>query len=393
MGTGGGEAEYAIFQSHWPRDMVVRDWESDKFKKRLAGIIRKMGAAWDNDPRVAFVEMALIGAWGEHHHPVPSPEIQKVMGDAFTASFKNKLVMAAGGEPNRFVDYRFGLHIDCFGTGSQLGKHVAQLEGPLADTWKYAPRGGEMRPDEVKFAGEDCTINTIVRDHSDSLVRLIRRWHWSMLGWIGFDPNDPLETANAQRVQKAFGYRFVLDEVRYPAQVSPGGPLDVSFIVRNVGSAPFYYNWPVEVSLLDANTRQPVWKDTFKDLDIRSWMPGNFSDIGKGRAVLLPNGKVGSFKWDTGIDYDIPAAPTEVRGRFSLPPSLPAGRYIVALAILDPAGNVPSVRLAITNYFKGGRHPIGRIAVGVRPEKPELDEKDFDDQKADSSLYYVVKDR
>ena len=39
--------------------MVVRDWESEKFKKRLVGMIQKMGAAWDNDPRVAFVEMAL----------------------------------------------------------------------------------------------------------------------------------------------------------------------------------------------------------------------------------------------------------------------------------------------------------------------------------------------
>ena len=65
------------------------------------------------------------------------------------------------------------------------------------------------------------------------------------------------------------------------------------------------------------------------------------------------------------------------------------GEYILALAILDPAGNVPAVRFAIKNYFKGGRHPMGKIGVNYTPEAFTV--REFDDIRLDSSLFYVYK--
>ena len=73
----------------------------------------------------------------------------------------------------------------------------------------------------------------------------------------------------AEAIQKAFGYRYVLDEVRFSFSTL----LNVAFDVTNTGSAPFYYNWPVEVALLDPETKKSVWKSTF-DTDIRKWLPG-----------------------------------------------------------------------------------------------------------------------
>ncbi len=385
-----GVGQYDTFLSYWPRDMVVHDWESDAFKRRLARMIDKMGRAWDDDPRIAFIEMALIGPWGEQHHPFPSDELQKLMGDAFRAAFKHKLVMNR--YPWHFKDYPFGIHWDSFGiAGWEMAMHVPEFEGRLADRWKTAPMGGEVKPDDPRFAGEEGPLTHIVRDRCDSLVRFIRRWHWNMLGWVsGYDRSDPVTAANAERVQKALGYRFVLDEVRYPAQVRRGGEMAVSFVVRNIGAAPFYYNWPVEVSLLDPRTRRPAWKAVFPDVDLRSWLPGNFSDIGKGRPVLDAKGKVCRIEWDTGLDYDIKPQPVRVSGTFRLPAGLKAGCYILALAILDPAGGLPSVRFATVNYFNGGRHPMGRIGVGVAAGNPELNEREFDDLRADASLHYVA---
>jgi len=45
-----------------------------------------------------------------------------------------------------------------------------------------------------------------------------------------------------------------------PTEANPviGGQLNVAFVVTNTGSAPLYYNWPVEVSLLDHKTREVV---------------------------------------------------------------------------------------------------------------------------------------
>ena len=94
----------------------------------------------------------------------------------------------------------------------------------------------------------------------------------------------------------------------------------VSFKVKNTGSSPFYYNWPVEVSLLDPKTKQPVWKSRYPNLDIRNWLPGD--------------------KWDAEKDaYAIPPELCTASQSFVLS-GVPAGEYLIALAILDPAGGV-----------------------------------------------------
>jgi len=173
-------------------------------------------------------------------------------------------------------------------------------------------------------------------------------------------------------VQKAFGYRFVISEVRYDAVVQPGGTFNVTFRVRNAGSAPFYYNWPVEVTLLDSESREAVWKETFDGVDIRTWLPGD--------------------QWNKETkQYDILPETYEVSGDFSLPQDLPKGEYILALAILDPAGMLPSVRFAIENYFTGGRHPIGMMGVDKSPSESELDPAMFDDPAGDKTLEYELK--
>ncbi len=385
----GSEAYWPI-DSYWPADLP-RDWNSAQFKERVVRMVAKMGEAWDNDPRIAFIEMGIIGPWGEQHHPSPTLEMQKLLGDAFQKAFTNKLVMNR--YPWEFTNYNFGIHWDSFGNpGWEMTKHVPELEGALAERWKIAPMGGEMAFELYTNSPKPRLAKTptdAVANHAATLIRYIRRWHWNSLGWVSnYDAKNPDAARNAARIQSAFGYRFVLDEVRYPARVEPGETFSTSFSVRNLGSAPMYYNWSVEVSLLDEKSHEPVWKATFKELDIRQWLPGDFSEKGKGR----PTGDKANagFEWDTGREYDLAAGTNKVQGEFKLPKTFPAGEYILALAILDPAGGLPSARFATANYFAGGRHPLGRIGVGVKCAKTELDESIFGDLGSDTSLHYVV---
>lgn len=387
---------YTPYESYFPADMTPRDYTSDAFKQRLVRMIEKMGEAWDNDPRIAFVESGMIGPWGEQHHPSPTKDVQQVMGEAFQRAFPHKRVMVR--YPWQFEDFSFGIYWDSFANkGWEMREHVPRLEGKLANRWQTAPMGGEVAfqigqhdPKEIPArVGRDPT--DAVANHSEWIARLIRRWHWTALGWISnYQRTNAQAAIGAERIQKTFGYRFVLDEVRYPGRVNAGGKFSVVFVVRNVGSAPFYYSWPVEVALLDPPTRQPVWKSVFANVDIRQWLPGNFSDIGQGTLVGQDK-KTQYFDWNTGGDYDLPAPPARVEGIFEIPGDLSHGEYILALSILDPAGNVPAVRFASANYFHGGRHPISQIGVGVRPAKFELDPKDFDGVKGDNTLFYEVR--
>lgn len=336
----------------WPADLPTGNYSSPQFMRRATALIEKLGEAWDSDPRVAFVETGIVGLWGEQHDPKPSLELQKVIGDAYTANFPHKLLMNR--YPGDFTDYKFGIYWDSFGHKEEDPLHISLLKSPrLVSRWKIAPMGGETAFDWGTPLGKNPTDALV--HNADAIVGLIRDLHWNHLGWLSeYDQQNQVAVANAQQVQRSLGYRFVLDEVRFPVRIDPGQPFRVSMLMENTGSSPFYYSWPVEVSLLDPETRTPRWQSRFTDCNLTTILPG--------------------------------APSTRIAGEFVCPPELPKGSYVLALAILDPAGNTPAARFATTHYFRGGRHPVGWIGVGAPATGAPMPA--FDDPTRDETLAY-----
>ena len=356
-------------ESGWPADMTTGDFTSDQFKQRVTALIKKLGQAWDNDPRVAYIEMGIIGEWGEMEWPDTKDEIKEAMAAQFAASFQNKLVMIRW--PNTYNDdiYNFGYYWDSFAHQDQ--EYCGFYINNNAPRWKTAVIGGEVAYNwgNVQIQpGESPDVSLTDPDHRDYVIDRIRKLHANHLGWISrYNQSDSTVRAGAEIVQKAMGYRFVISEVSYPKRIDFGNEFTISFKVRNTGSSPFYYKWPVEISLLDPDTRQPAWKKQCGDLDIREWMPGD--------------------KWNESTHrYKIPAETILVNQTFQFSENLLPGEYILALAILDPAGERPCVRFTIENYFNGGRHPIGKVGINQTIESFIISE--FDDIQKDTSLYY-----
>jgi hypothetical protein len=224
--------------------------------------------------------------------------------------------------------------------------------------------------------------------HRNFVINSIRWLHCTQLRWIeDYDTSNEAARAGADLIQQTFGYRYILEKVAFSPSVTKG-TLRVVLHVKNVGSAPFYYDWPLEVSLLDPNDRSVVWQQTFAETDIRDWLPGDgwtdpeWSHIG-GWSQYQPD-----RNWMNGISgWTTPPKTYKAAGDFKL--TLPMGRYILALAVLDPAGHLPSLRFATRQYFKGARHPIGIVAVnqGNGGSLPEY--MVFDDPAEDDSLHYV----
>ncbi len=357
-------------ERYWPSDLRPGDYSSSEFKDRLIRLIGRLGECWDSDSRVAFVQMGIIGKWGEHHSPEVSAEMQRLLGDAFTQAFTRKPVMVR--HPWDFKDYRFGIYWDSFAHADQMANHGAAIEA-ISPRWKIAPIGGEVAYNWGNVAiqpGKNPDDSLSDLGHRTHLINTIRRLHANHLGWIAnYSPNLPPVHAGAEAVQHAFGYRFVLNEVKFPARIDRSRPFQVDFSVRNLGSTPIYQNWPVEVSLLNTASKQAVWSSVFPNLDIRQWLPGDNWDAVHGTYQVVPE-------------------TTKATGEFRLPDTLPKGVYYLALAILDPAGQLPCVRFSCSNYFKGGRHPIGRIGVDTNPGQVTVDEIPFDDPKTDRTLHY-----
>jgi hypothetical protein len=176
---------------------------------------------------------------------------------------------------------------------------------------------------EIENAEDDGIDRISDPIHRRFLMDSIFRLHANHLGWVAsYDPGKPLAREGAEEVQRAFGYRWVIDEVSYPAQIVPPQPFAVSFSVRNLGSTPLYHNWPVEVSLLDPNTRAVLWAGIFKDADTRLWLPGDDWDPAAGAYAVKPRS-------------------VRVEGRFTVSTAVGTGERFLALAVLDPAGNLP----------------------------------------------------
>ena len=157
---------------HWPSDIPGETYDEDDlnapiiggychptFQERVKKLVEKAGQAWDNDPRVAYVEMGIIGEFGEHHdpdittvwapHDQPNhvenrtwlPGIEKVLGDAFTAAFKNKKVMVR--YAYEFKDYEFGIYWDSWSQPQEIVRGYEEMK-KLGDRWKPQPIGGEI---------------------------------------------------------------------------------------------------------------------------------------------------------------------------------------------------------------------------------------------------------
>lgn len=358
-------------RKYWPADMTPDDYTSQQFVQRVTRLVKRLGICWDTDPRVAHIELGLIGKWGEHHSPAPTPESQELLGKAFAEAFPHKQVLVR--HPWReFLGHGFGAYWDSWAHASQMDSHGKGMT-QLADRWRTSLIGGETAYDWGRYKeqpGDSPTDTVSDPVHRDFLIDTIRALHCTQLRWVAnYDPTDPLAQAGAEAVQKVFGYRYVVTQVQYPRRIEPGQMFYTTFDVVNLGSAPFYYRWPVELSLLAPRSGRPVWRGQFEQADIRQWMPGD--------------------QWDASARvYAQPAQSNTVCGLFTLDSTVEPGEYLLAVAVLDPAGKVPSLRFAIKNTITGGRHPIGRIGVGRQPETVLLDDRLFDDPREDQTLQY-----
>jgi hypothetical protein len=378
-------------KKYWPADMQADDYTSEQFQERVLRLIKRLGACWDNDPRVAFIEMGIIGKWGEHHSPSPSAATQKLLGDAFAAAFKNKKISVRH-MWDQFTDHPYGEYWDSWAHYDQMWGHGNSIKKVNDQTGRYKETyiGGEVAygwGNTVIQPGETPTHSVALQKHRDFVINSIRWLHCTQLRWItGYDKTNTDAIKGAEEIQKAFGYRYVLDEVRF----SVGDSLKVSFDVTNTGSAPFYYNWPVEVALLDSVTRKPVWKAKMNNVDIRKWLPGDgWTD---------PEWKyVGSWQeyhpnenWNPSKTSEWATPPVKYRIEDKFKVEIPNGSYILSLAVLDPAGDLPSVKFATVNYLKGGRHPMGLVKVGENKCDTLPIGFKFDDPNTDNTLFYTV---
>ncbi len=242
------------------------DYEDLRLRAALTNFIHAFGARYDGDPRLGFIEIGLLGMWGEWHDGqnnrwFASKNAQREVLDAYEATFKQTRLVArypAGPSHARYTDNgrrALGYHDDSFAwatrhTGRQGEDWFFETllrEAGVTEKWRLQPIGGEVRPEvwDCLFDEPSCAPKG---QEFDGCVGVTR------VSWLcnegAFRPAlTGLARERAIHAAQGMGYEL---QVMTADLAIVGGNLAVELSITNHGVAPFYYDWPVELGLLDS---------------------------------------------------------------------------------------------------------------------------------------------
>ena len=313
---------------------LAPDWDDPEFLAAHHAFIAALGARYDTDPRVAWIDIGSYGFWGEWHVwmndslAAKLSTKQSILSDYFEA-FPTKMKVIAFDDrfaTRTVTDRGWGIRNDCLGTSDSNDWYLESLRaidpGLNDRVWKTALIGGEFCG-----GGRGAVEGTTAR--FDLNFDFIKKTHWSFIGPAGgaINPQNEAHRKDLDLLANTLGYWFSLRSAEFDPAVSRGGSLAITFKVANKGVAPFYYPWPLVLHLVNPSG-ETVFQENL-DVDIRKWLPGE----------------------------------TDENVSVRVPDSLATGTYELKLAIHDPAADKSGVFFANKGRDAEGRYGIGRLEV------------------------------
>ena len=268
------------------------DYADEDLLEAMTGLIAALGEAYDGDPRLGFVQLGLLGFWGEWHtYPhtdwFPDEAIQDTVLAAYEAAFPTTQLQVRRPAASS-LDRRIGFHDDSFAY-STIGEtswffwtEIEALGG--GDRWEEVPIGGELRPE---LQDEVFRDDYETGEYAQDLDACIDQTHASyLLNYVGFSGGGTgyvgEELERAQEAALRMGYEFQLEAASLTASELLDGEVEatLSLTIRQTGVAPFYY--PLDVELGGAFLEAPVSAGE----DLSTLLPGD------SRTVTVALGRV-----------------------------------------------------------------------------------------------------
>ncbi len=301
-------------------------------------LLEQLGAHYDQDPYLAWVQLGSLGHWGEWHvnassgiKPFPEQVITDRYVRQYLEAFPSKRLLlrrpyAIGGEAG------LGLYNDSFAqpqshdtwlswiaNGYVSDQNGESLAG-MPQFWCKAPSGGEFASgreiEDYLGAGLEET-----RDY-------IRRSHTTFLGpRCVFDVEDGSCAQAAEELSREMGYTLRVNRCTTRTPLF-SARMELVMEWENTGLAPIYENWPIQIRLVDR----------------------------QGKEVLCQQVDGGIHRWGTGVH--------RLCCTLEGAENLPRGTYVLEVGILDPITGAPGVALANGGAQPDGSYRMGQVVKG-----------------------------
>ena len=270
------------------------DYSDPRIQSLMKDFVAALGKKYDGDPRIGFITTGLIGFWGEQHttpmngrvsadNPngenwMPPRDVELNVYRAWDQAF-NATKLLNRSPAKDLSDMNVGFHDDSFAysTLPTAAWHFLSYmqEAGLSNRWQTEAIGGEIQPPVQMCVFDEsvpCEEGKQAENFDEALQGTHASWLMVRRAWDPGYTGAALEKAKAAHA--SLGYDFAATESRIQ---NTNGTTTVSLKITNRGVAPFYYNWPVEFSILDANGTAVATQKV--DANLPSLLPGQTAEL------------------------------------------------------------------------------------------------------------------
>jgi len=305
---------------------IEPDYADPMYLEKHGAFLKALGERYDGRPEVEFLDIGSYGVWGEWHtkHPAPVAVRQQIVDLYLRAFQKTPLVFMSDDAEVLPYALAHGTGFRRAGVGSPwheqnwIGSGRYAGVAGMADTWKRAPVVFEWFGDYAYLQSRQWSF--------EAAVEFMLRNHVTLINDnIGRVPPEAMP--QLEKLARLAGARLVLRELAHERVARAGAELNVQMRWANVGVGKLYRPYVLRFFLSDAVGQSVLTTDA--QADPREWLPG---------------------------DHDLGA-------QLRLPSALKPGEYILALALVDPAGRGRPFRLAMAAPEHEGRYEVSRIQI------------------------------
>ncbi|UQA61264.1 MYXO-CTERM sorting domain-containing protein [Polyangium aurulentum] len=330
------------------------DWNDTNFLGRYRALFQAIGAKYDGDERLGYVEIGVYGKWGEGHSPGPNgatDETKKALVDMVVDAFPSHRHIAMSDDEVMLFHAlekspKTGWRRDSLGWVHFYKTPEDEFSGDtgrwtlFAERWKTAPIVTEFAP------WDDSNPDKARESFFDRALLGVQKFHAAEVSNGNLDVNaSELTEAEMEKFAELHwrtGLRPRLVKVEVDTQT---GSNKLSASWENLGTAPAYEHYEVIWGLRDPATKESIWNTT-SGLDLETLLPTE-------------------------------GTPIVVEDAFTIPTQLAGKTLELTVQIVDPTQYRKPLHLVTQGREAEGVYPIGTLTLVEGPAAgPGLDAAD-----------------